>query len=256
MKTALIGYTGFVWSNLDSQFSFTHKYNSQNISSIRWEDFDLVVCAWVRAVKWWANQNPTEDLAQIQDLIDDLSTITTKRFILISTVDVYPSPIHVDEDFDFSSIAPDEWHAYGRNRYFLEQYIQNQFSESHVIRLPGLFGNGLKKNVIFDLLTDNMLDKIIPNNAYQYYFLGNLWADIQKVVEHNIPVINFNSEPIMTSEIVELFFPEKKIGFPTETPALYDYYTKYAHIFDKIWKYVYSKKDITIFLTKFISTQL
>lgn len=252
MKTALIGYTGFVWSNLDAQFSFTHKYNSQNIWDIQWESFDFVVCAWVRAVKWWANQNPEEDLAQIQELIDYISTIKTNRFILISTVDIYPSPIHVDEDFDFSSIIPDSWHAYWKNRYYLEQYIQENFNESHIIRLPWLFWNGLKKNVIFDLIHDKMLDKIIPNNAYQYYFLGNLWKDILYVIEKNISVINFNSEPVLTSEIVEQFFPQKKIAPPTETPALYDYYTKYGDIFDKNNKYLYNKKEVLTFLKNFV----
>ncbi len=252
MKTALIGHTGFVWSNLNTQFSFTHKYNSQNIEDIQWESFDMVVCAWVRAVKWWANQNPKEDLTQIQELIDKLSTIQTKKIVLISTVDVYPSPIHVDEDFDFWSIAPNSWHAYGKNRYYLEQFVQQQFWGSHVIRLPGLFGNGLKKNVIFDLLNDNMLDKIIPNNAYQYYFLGNLWADIQKVMENNISVINFNSEPVLTSEIVEQFFSQKNIASPTEMPVLYDYYTKFAYIFDNKWDYMYNKIEILNLLWNFV----
>lgn len=252
MKTALIGYTGFVWSNLDTQFSFTHKYNSQNIWDIQWESFDMVICAWARAVKWWANQNPEQDLAQIQELIDNLSTIQAKKFVLISTVDVYPSPIDVDENFDFLSIPLNSWHAYGQNRYYLEQFVQQKFSESHVIRLPGLFGNGLKKNVIFDLLNDNMLDKIIPNNAYQYYFLGNLWMDIQRVMKNNIQVINFNSEPVLTSEIVEQFFPQKKIAPPTETPILYDYHTKFAYIFDNKLNYIYNKSEILNLLWNFV----
>ncbi len=45
MKTALIGYTGFVGSNLLHDRSFTRRYRSTNIETIAGEHFDLVVCA-------------------------------------------------------------------------------------------------------------------------------------------------------------------------------------------------------------------
>ena len=97
-----------------------------------------------------------------------------------------------------------------------------------------------------------MVDKIIPNNAYQYYFLGNLWQDIQKVMNNNIRMMNFNSEPILTSEILERFFPDIEIALPTDTPVLYDYYTKNAVIFDNNSKYTYSKLSIFVLLAQFI----
>ena len=44
MKIALIGYTGFVGSNLLNQYEFTACYNSKNIQEIHGKDYDLCIC--------------------------------------------------------------------------------------------------------------------------------------------------------------------------------------------------------------------
>ena len=133
---ALIGYTGFVGSNLLSQTPFDHSYNSQNIKDIRGKEYDLVVCAGVSSVKWRANKFPQEDFLQIENLINNLNQTHFKKIILISTIAVYDNPAD---------------NAYGRNRLFLENYLTNKYPTT-IIRLPALFGKGLKKNAIYDLL--------------------------------------------------------------------------------------------------------
>ncbi len=45
MRTALIGHTGFVGSNLLAEHPFDELYRSTNIETIAGERFDLVVCA-------------------------------------------------------------------------------------------------------------------------------------------------------------------------------------------------------------------
>ena len=61
MRAALIGHSGFVGSNLARQTRFDSTYNSSNIESIAGQEFDLLVCAGVRAEKWIANANPDAD---------------------------------------------------------------------------------------------------------------------------------------------------------------------------------------------------
>ena len=41
MKNCLIGYTGFVGSNLNSQAQFENLYNSKNIDTIENQEFDF-----------------------------------------------------------------------------------------------------------------------------------------------------------------------------------------------------------------------
>lgn len=149
MRTALIGYTGFVGSNLALQYEFTDLYNTKNINEIAGKSYDLCICAGVKAQKWVANQQPEKDLADIQALIDQLSKAEIKQFVLISTIDVYPNPVNVDED---SLIDKTNHHSYGLNRLYLEEWVSKHYQDHLIIRLPGLFGKGIKKNFIHDIL--------------------------------------------------------------------------------------------------------
>lgn len=161
MLSGLIGYTGFVGKNLDTQNTFDNKYNSSNINSIKNKEFELLVCSGVKAEKWFANQNPEEDLISINYLIDNLKSVKTKKFVLISTVDVYSKSFDVDEDFVIDSNIND---TYGKNRFLFERFVINNFESVLIVRLPALFGKGLKKNLIFDLM--NRVPRVITKDKF------------------------------------------------------------------------------------------
>lgn len=179
MKTALVGYTGFVGSNLMATTTFDGLYNSKNIHEIENETFDLVIYSGVRAEKFLANQHPEADLAHIQDAIENIKKIKTKQFVLISTVDVYKNPNGVDE---LTPIDEDNLHAYGLNRRYLEKWVEEHIENALIVRLPALYGVNLKKNFLYDLKTiiPSMLkpEKLIeliktaPINLAEYYALS------------------------------------------------------------------------------------
>lgn len=250
MRTALIGYTGFVGGNLNNQYKFTDLYNSKNFQEMREQEYDIVVCAGVSAVKWMANKEPEKDLASIKILEDVLNTIKSKNFILISTIDVYPTSQGKDEGFDCSSV---ETHAYGEHRQQFEKFCVQHFENCTIVRLPGLFGDGLKKNIIYDLLNDNCLEMINPHSSFQYYYLKNLWKDIQKAVENNIQVINLFTEPVPSQEIISSYFPEKVVGQKPVPEGHYDLHTKYAHYWNKQAHYIYTKSEVMQQLSEFIN---
>ena len=97
-----------------------------------------------------------------------------------------------------------------------------------MVRLPALFGPGLKKNAIYDLLHDNCLDAIHPEGSFQYYDVRRLWRDLQVVLRNNLRMINFATTPIETREIVQRFFPGQQIASQSPRPAPYDMRTRYA----------------------------
>ncbi len=172
MKTALIGYTGFVGTNINNQNKFTKLYNTRNINEIVGEDFGLIVNAGVRAVVWIANQNPEEDLNAIKDLTRHIKKTRTKFIVQISTVDVYPTPIGQDED---SEINMKDLKPYGKNRLWLEQWVESEYPNNHlIIRLPALFGQGLKKNFLYDLIY--RVPPILQEDTY-----NNLRSNLSKV---------------------------------------------------------------------------
>ena len=83
---SLVGYTGFVGSNLTNQTKFDYFYNSSNINEIDEKEIDLLAIAAPSAVKWKVNLEPEQDLQMINNLIDHLKKINTKKFIQISTI--------------------------------------------------------------------------------------------------------------------------------------------------------------------------
>ena len=250
-KTALVGYTGFVGGNLDRQHAFDARFNSKNIEEIRGADFDLVVVAGVQAKKWWANQNPAEDWAQIERLLNALASVRAEKVVLVSTIDVYPSPCGVDEA---TPLCEDPKNAYGTHRSRVEEALRRQFATTCTVRLPGLFGDGLKKNVIFDLLNDNILEMINPASRFQYYFLDHLWADINRCLAAGLPVVNFATEPVATSEIVERFFPGKAVGSKPGAAAAYDFRTRYNDVLGGSGGYLYDRetvlRDLGVYLAR------
>jgi hypothetical protein len=80
---------------------------------------------------------------------DNIKRINPVKLVLISTIDVFKSPIYVDEN---TPIDTENLHAYGFNRYQLELWVRKNYPDALIIRLPGLFGKNIKKNFIYDYI--------------------------------------------------------------------------------------------------------
>jgi nucleoside-diphosphate-sugar epimerase len=117
--------------------------NSKNFIDAKNKSFDTIFFCGVPAVKWYSNKYPDEDNKVINDLKAILDTITVNKIVLISTIDVYDNvEIQLDEDSKINYIGN---HTYGKNRFLFEEYIKNRYENYYIIRLPALFGKGLKK---------------------------------------------------------------------------------------------------------------
>ncbi len=241
MKSALIGYTGFVGGNLDKQLSFSEKYNSRNIGDIKDKSFDVIYCAGVSAVKWLANKEPEKDLQTIVPLLTALESVQVKRFVLLSTIDVYREPVNVDED---TIITTDGQHAYGTHRRMIETFIQERFANHHIIRLPGLFGEGLKKNVIYDFLSNNQVENVHADAIFQFYGLDCLVRDIQVVIDNDFSLVNFATEPVSVKDIAANAFGREFMNRPNDSPPHYDMKTKHADVFGTKGSYIYTRSQV------------
>ena len=146
---ALVGYTGFVGGHLYAGGGYDRVYNSKNIEESFGTEPDLLVFAGLRAEKYLANREPGEDLARIREAQENIRRIGAKRVVLISTIDVFKTPVLVDEmaEVDTEGLQP-----YGYHRYLLEQWVREHYGDALIIRLPGLFGKGIKKNFIYDYI--------------------------------------------------------------------------------------------------------
>ncbi len=159
---SLVGYTGFVGSNIAAKGSFDGLYNSHNIQTADGTNPELLVYAGVRAEKFLANKDPQADFAVVQEAIENIKRINPQKLVLISTIDVYKNPLNVDEDTVIDASA---MQAYGLNRYYLEQWVMDHIKNHLIVRLPGLYGINLKKNFIFDMI--NLIPFMLNKDKYQ-----------------------------------------------------------------------------------------
>ncbi|ESQ14296.1 MAG TPA: hypothetical protein DDY14_08595 [Chromatiaceae bacterium] len=249
-RHALIGHTGFVGANLAHQHRFDANFNSKNIWEIHGSSFELLVIAGVQAKKWWANLHPQEDWAQIQSLLDPLAKVQAAEVVLISTIDVLPLHAGTNEDTDPHFY---ENHAYGRHRLRVEDRVRSMFDVVKVVRLPGLFGAGLKKNVIYDLLNSNQLEKINPSSTIQYYDLGRLWQDIELLRKNPIDLVHLFTEPVKTETIVNCFFQDVVVGRDAGPEVHYDLRTKYGPVFGGVDGYIETADQVLERMSLFIS---
>lgn len=248
---ALIGYTGFVGSNLDKQLHFDSKYNSLNINQIVNKSFDTVVCAGVSGTKWIANQHTEEDLNRINILLKYLQKVTCKKIILISTVDVYKSPYNVNED---TVLDIEGLHKYGCNRIIVEEFVKENFNNYSIIRLPAIYGEGLKKNFVFDLINNHCLEWTHKDSIFQHYHLKNLWKDIEIAINNDIRVINFNTEPISAHDLAKECFNISFNNISKKPPVYYDVKSKYSHLFRRKSEYMYDKQQVVSDMKDFVAS--
>jgi hypothetical protein len=222
------------------QVRFDALYRSNTIRQIENQAFDVVVCAGAPAQKWIANRDPVDDRNRIDTLIAHLATVTCKTFILISTVDVFKNPVATDE---FTLVDEVGLHPYGLHRRLLEKFVQQNFPNHLIVRLPGLVGPGLRKNVIFDFLNTNNIHSIDSRGIFQFYPMVNLWFDIQTALTARLPLIHLTAEPVSVADVSWHGFGKPFTQILSTEPARYDMQTRYASLFGCEGRYQYSARD-------------
>ena len=218
---ALVGYTGFVGSNLDSATIFEGRYNSKNISDAFGTNPDLLIYSGVTAAKYLANSAPEKDFEIILQAQENIKKIAPKKLVLISTIDVFKNPVEVDED---SPIEIENLQAYGKNRRLLEIWVRENYPDALILRLPGLFGKNIKKNFIYDFikkipfrLTEKLFSQLCEKesalkNFYalqenNFYQCKNLSADEEKTLHAIFESLNFSALNFTDSRSVYQFYP-------------------------------------------------
>ena len=207
MKTnALIGYTGFIGSNLkqEKKFNFKEFYNSKNIDKIINKDFNLVLCAGTYSKIWLANKKPKNDLKSIRKLTRNLKQINCKIFVLVSTIEVYGEKNRKNEKSKIF-LSKKKTH-YSKNRIYLENFIKKKFSNYLIIRLPIIYGNNFIKNCIYDLLNNNQINKLNGSDLIQILNVDQLSNFILFALKKKINEVNISPKPIKLSYIAKKIF--------------------------------------------------
>lgn len=239
MRIALIGHTGFVGGAIDRRYgiNIAARYNSANIHDIVGEAFDLIICAGAPGAKWKANDEPMADAQAIHDLMQCLSGVAGKPVVdLVSTIDVI-----------------DAADAYGAHRLWLENAVMRRFEECRITRYATMFGEGMKKNVLYDMIHGHRCEHIAPNAVYQWCPVSQTMPVAMRMTgEVFIPNLGMTtilaSEPISAGEIRDRFFPRLVLGpYRVDAPC-YDVQEPY---FDS--HYAFTKEEIFAEMEKVIA---
>lgn len=140
-KICVIGYAGFVGHTI-FQHLVEAGYSVKGVGSQSPQIdrmCDLVVNCAGNAVKYFANKNYGAARSVEENILDRLRGMKSKRIIHISSIDA------------------EEKNNYGSLKRFVEEGIRKIFPDFCILRLGGLVGEGLSKNVVYDLLHNKPL---------------------------------------------------------------------------------------------------
>lgn len=252
MSDALIGHTGFVGGNLAAQHRFDAVFNSKTIESIRGRSFRRLVVSALPAEMWVANRDPDADRAALDRLWANLSQCHADEVAVISTVAVYATPIAVDEG---TLIEPTLVTNYGRHRLDLERRVRWHFPRAVAVRLPGLYGPGLKKNAVYDLLHDNQVNKLHAGATYQFYNTTRIWRDVELALASGLRVVNLATEPVTVRDLARAAFGRDFANDPGTRPACFDVRTKHAALFGGRDGYLETREQVLAGLARFVAAE-
>ena len=224
---SLVGYTGFVGSNIYSSGNFDEVYNSKNILQAYGTNPDLLIYSGLPAEKYLANNNPKKDMELILGAEKNISLINPKKLVLISTIDVFKSPINVNEN---TMIDTKILHPYGYNRYLLENWVRENYKDALIVRLPALFGENIKKNFIYDLI--NIIPTMLKEDKFKELLI--LDKEIEKYYKiqdngfYKVKNLNKIEKEILKEKFKNLNFTA--LNF-TDSRSQYQFYP-----LDRLWK--------------------
>ena len=185
----------------------------------------MLIYAGLRAEKYLANNFPEKDMELIYQAQANIEKICPRKLVLISTVDVLKNPIGVDEN---AEIECEGLQAYGLNRYRLEVWAREKYADAHIIRLPGLFGNQIKKNFIYDFVNvipfmlkfekfhellenDGELSEFYELQENGFYKCKELEQGQREILREKFKRLHFTALKYTDSRSVYQFYPLKRL---------------------------------------------
>ncbi len=250
MRHTLVGHTGFVGGNLAAAHSFDALYNSANIEQSFGADIGLVVYCGMPGDARPADADPETDLARARQAMQNIERMKPERLVLLSTVDVYGKPAGVYED---SPAGGEGLSPYGSNRLALEGWVHEAWPEATVLRLPAVFGRGLQRNFIFDMLRGgrDALRRTDSRALFQFYDLAQLWGDVNRCLKLGLPLVNLATAPVEAGALHHALFGEEYENHLQGPPPRYDVRTRYGREFGGHDDYIADQTEVIACIAKF-----
>ncbi len=154
---AVIGSKGYVGGALYQELLRSAKYTvvgvtRENYADMKAQSFDIIINCAMPSARFWAKNHPEEDFIEtVKKTADLLYGWKFKKFVQISTVS---ARCQLDT-------------VYGRHKAAAEKLCD--FGDNLTVRLGALYGEGMKKGVLVDMLEGK---KVFVDKASRYSFIS------------------------------------------------------------------------------------
>ncbi len=149
-----------------------------NYEQFRGRSCDLLINANGNSKKFLAEQDPTKEFdASVASVLRSLLDFPCKRYVYLSTIDVYPRVDGPRWNRETTPIRAEKVSRYGLHKHLAEQLVRKYADRWLICRMGGMVGAGLWKNSIFDILHDQPLR---VSAASEYQFMNT--DDVAKIV--------------------------------------------------------------------------
>jgi len=196
LKTlAIIGSNGMVGSDLvkylTSNFELT-QIDRDNYNDYKGKEFDIVINANGNSNKIWSNENRLGDFeASTVSVYKTLLDFPCKKYIYISSVDVYENHSSEKTTSETESINPSNLAPYGFHKFLSECIIKNLAGDYIILRCPMMLGTNLKKGPIYDILKNSRLF-VSGSSAFQMITTKELAEIILSLLKKDVSKEIFN----------------------------------------------------------------
>ena len=237
----IIGGNGLVGSAIVDYMNkknIVHKIiQRENKQDFFGKSCDTLIFANGNALKYKANTEHFFDfLASVSSIVEYMHKIKFKKFIHISTIDVYEKKSDLDltkEDVVINDFTLD---TYGFHKLLAENYVKKYCSNYLIFRLPGLVGKGLKKNPVYDFIQPEKKVMISSNSVLNFINTEFIAESIFKISELGIKNEIFN---LASKNSINISNIGKIVGFDSEYTEDAEQHTQNYQInVEKIQKYI------------------
>ena len=196
----VVGASGFIGGNLMRMLPSCVAVRPMHSLGVEISALSTLLIAAPSSLKYSIEINPLKDLDNILALSRSLEVFSqVDRVILFSTIDVYRDISSSDEDSETLQTV-----SYGGNRALLEERLRSIFPDLIILRVCGIYGHGMKKNLVFDIKNRRELEvaKYSQESKYQFVHIEDVIRILSSDTEELPGVINLASEPLAVSELL------------------------------------------------------
>jgi nucleoside-diphosphate-sugar epimerase len=157
LSVIVLGGTGLVGSavaaHLERLGCSVVSLHSRNYTSHVGASADVLINCNGNSIRFKAGQNPRWDFdASVLTVENSLFDFKARRYVFISTIDVYSEPGDPEQNHEDAIIDPQKLSPYAFHKWTSERLVERFGNEPLILRLGTVIGPGMKKGPLFDLL--------------------------------------------------------------------------------------------------------